>query len=144
MEGGSRPIGATRIQAVARRVKDPRGGEWIVRRRWLEHRRRLVGSALTRPQPQHSGQAFAFVLFLPFGAAWLLLTIFDLGRGVIARAAGSPWTVEARRNALKREQLVWRVVGWSQSRRALEEAVSALSRGDELTSFGEPERTIVR
>src|SRR5689334_16024051 len=112
MEGGSRPIGATRIQAVARRVKDPRGGEWIVRRRWLEHRRRLVGS--------------------------------DLGRGVIARAAGSPWTVEARRNALKREQLVWRVVGWSQSRRALEEAVSALSRGDELTSFGEPERTIVR
>lgn len=115
-----------------------------MRRRWLEKRRRLVGSALTRPQRHQSGQAFAFVLFLPFGAAWLLLTIFDFVRAAITRASGAPWTVEARRNALKREQLVWRVVGWSESRRALDEAASALSRGDELTSFGEPERTIVR
>lgn len=124
---------------MARRVRDPRGGEWVVRRRWLERRRRLRGAALTRSQPYHSGQAAAFILFLPFGVAWLLLTLADLLRESLARLRGKPWMIEAKLDALKQERLRWRVAGWSDSRAAVDEIVAALSRGDELTRFGEPE-----
>lgn len=125
---------------MARRVEDPRGGEWIVRRRWLDRRHRLRGAALLRPQPYRSGQAFALILFLPFGLAWLLLTFADLLRELAAHVGAKPWIIEADLDALKQERLTWRVAGWSQSRQAIGETVEALSRGDELTRFGEPER----
>jgi hypothetical protein len=125
---------------VARRVEDPRGGDWLVRRRWLERRRRLRGAALTRSQTYHSGQAAALILFAPFGLVWLLLTIADLFRELAAHLGGKPWLIEARRDALKEERLTWRVTGWSHSRQAIEEIVRALSQGDELTRFGEPKR----
>lgn len=125
---------------MARRVQDPRGGEWIVRRRWLSRRHRLRGAALLRPQPYRSGQGFALILFLPFGLVWLLLTFVDLLRELAAHLGGKPWVIEARLDALKEERLTWRVAGWSQSRQAMGETVEALSRGDELTRFGEPER----
>jgi hypothetical protein len=124
---------------MARRAKDPRGGEWVVRRRWLERRRRLRGAALTRNQRYHSGQSAAFILFLPFGIAWLLLTLADLVRESLAHLGGKPWIIEAKLDALKQERLRWRVAGWSHSRQAIHEIVAALSRGDELTRFGEPE-----
>jgi hypothetical protein len=125
---------------MARRVPDPRGGEWILRRRWLERRRRLRGAALTRPQRYHSGQSAAFILFAPFGIAWLLLTFADFLREVAAHLAGKPWLIEAKLDALKEERLRWRVTAWSHSRQAVREIAAALSRGDELTRFGEPER----
>jgi hypothetical protein len=43
-----------------------------------------------------------------------------------------------RRRRLRGAAL-WRVAGWSHSRQAIHEIVAALSRGDELTRFGEPE-----
>jgi hypothetical protein len=127
---------------MARRVQDPRGGEWIVRRRWLERRRRLRGAVLTKPQPYQRGQSAAFLLFLPFLVAWLLLTLVDLFRELVAHASGKPWLIEAKLDALKEERLRWRVTGWSQSRQAVREVVTALSRGEELTRFGEPERSL--
>ena len=128
---------------MSRRAEDPRGGAWVIRRRWLERRPRLRGASLTREQRHHSGQSLAFILFVPFALAWLLLTSADLLRELLAHASGKPWIIEARRNALKEERLTWRVAGWSDSKEALREIVAALSRGEEPTRFGEPERDVV-
>jgi hypothetical protein len=109
----------------------------------MARRRKVYGRALTRPQHHQSGQSLATLLFLPFGIVWLGLTLVDLVRALFAHASGEPWTIEARLDASKEELLTWRVVGWSESRRAIEETVEALAQGHELTSFGEPERRVL-
>jgi hypothetical protein len=124
---------------MARRAREPRGGEWIVRRRWLERRRRLYGAALTKDQRHASGQAAATILFLPFGLAWLLLTLGDLMRETLAHVRGTPWIIEAKLDASKHEVMVWRVAGWSESRQALDEIVTGIERGEHTTRFGAPE-----
>jgi hypothetical protein len=118
-------------------VADPRGGRWKVRRRWLEHGTPLLGWTLIR-----SSNWLAGVLFMPLLVFFLATRFFELCGAVFRRSArGEPWTIEAVLDARSRPDVLrWRVVGWSQSGRALREAVAALARGDEVTSFGEPER----
>ncbi|MDX6440806.1 MAG: hypothetical protein QOE43_535 [Gaiellaceae bacterium] len=127
---------------MARKVRDPRGGTWTVRRSWLDRKRRLRGTALTRDQHYQSGAAAALLLFLPFLVAYLVLTAVDFVVSAVRHGRGRPWRIEARLNGVKREVLTWRVAGWQRSKQAIDEAARALARGEELTSFGEPERSV--
>jgi hypothetical protein len=137
---------------VARRVQDPRGGEWIVRRRWLERRRPLYGVGMWTREEGHEAfrqygiapwQLLAVFLFVPLLVISAVRTLVELVLSLIAHARGRAWTIEARLDAIKQERLTWHVHGWAESRRAIAETATALSRGYELTSFGEPERGVV-
>jgi hypothetical protein len=124
---------------MSSKVRDPRGGGWTIRRRWLEHRSRLRGWSLMR-----TSNFLAGVIFLPLLAGWIATVFFEfLGETSGRFLRGRPWLIEARLDAAMRPEILsWRVRGWSASRRALAEAAEALARGEEVTSFGEPERSI--
>jgi hypothetical protein len=132
---------------VARRVLDPRGGEWVVRRRWLERRRPLYGLGIwSREEGPLRGygvgpwQLLAILLLFPLVLVSAARRLVDLVASALAHLRGRPWTIEAQLDAVKQERLTWRVAGWGESKRAIAEAAAALARGHELTSFGEPER----
>jgi hypothetical protein len=132
---------------VARRVLDPRGGEWVIRRRWIERRRPLYGLGIWEREegPLHAygvgpWQLLAMFLLVPLVIVSAARRLLELVAAALAHARGRPWTVEARLDAVKHERLTWRVRGWGESKRAVAEAAAALSLGHELTTFGEPER----
>jgi hypothetical protein len=123
---------------MARTVDDPRGGGWRVRRVWVERRTRFPGTALVQRNNPNAG-----VLLIPLAAGYAVTVFFEfLGELVGHVLLGRPWTIEARKDALKRDVLHWRVAGWRASRRALAETAAALARGEEVTRFGEPERSV--
>ena len=86
---------------------------------------------------------FQLLLFLPFLLIYLVQTAYDGVRSFLAHWRGAPYVIEATRSSLRRDVLVWRVSGRDRSKQALSEAAAALARGDELTSFGEPERSVM-
>jgi hypothetical protein len=126
-----------------------------VRRRWLSRRRtvrglrsldyRVAEGRAANVQYHNADVGFLKVVLLaPFVLVWAVLSGVDLVRAVIAHGRGEPWVIEAERRAMKRTVLTWRVGGWSRSRQAVSEICAALARGHELTSAGEPERSVAR
>jgi hypothetical protein len=80
---------------------------------------------------------------LPFVVLSAVMTLIRLVASSIAHARGEPWTIEAQLDAVVRRRLSWRVRGWGDSKRALDEIAAALSQGQQLTRFGEPEESVV-
>jgi hypothetical protein len=145
---------------VARRVVDPHGVTWTIRRRWLH--------APIRPRwrgPEDGGSALdlasgldglgpitvvvgiialaALLAFFVLPLAVLLLEVLAFlalaGAGVLGRVLlRRPWRIEAR-DGDGREQ-TWAVAGWRDSRDAIEEIAAALAagRGVDLPSSGPP------
>ena len=125
---------------MARRVRTPTGGEWVIRRRWIDRTRKWYGYdwATSGTDEHWGGRRFVF----PMLAFYAVMRMADLVASTAGHLLGAPWTIEAKLDAIRKERLTWRVRGWSESKRALDEAATALSHGHTVTSFGEPERDI--
>jgi hypothetical protein len=138
-------------------VVAPDGIEWRVGRRWLTRRfgwtwkrRAVAGDALSglghglgnNVDFADSGLALvaalaAVLILIPllfFGVELIVLGAL-LAAGVIGRVLlRQPWVIEARSNdpLTSGRQLEWRVTGWRNSHRLIDQVASDLAAGREL------------
>lgn len=139
------------------RAMDPRGNEWVVRRRWVHRRLRWRGQRGTGDLLDGAdligfggdlpvvGVIFTVVALLLFAVAAVLLIVPALifvaellivvaivGLGLVGRVLlGRPWTVQAR-NLATGSAYEWKISGWRASR----ELVTSIT--DQLRTAGLP------
>lgn len=147
------------MHLAAKRVVDPQGCEWVVRRRWVHRKLRWRGKG-SRTLDLMDGAdlvswgsdlpvigvvfaVFAIVLFIVAAVILIVPALIFLAELVILAALvglglagrllfGKPWTVEARRRD-GGETFQWKATGWRTSR----DLVGSVA--DQLRSTGVPD-----
>ena len=119
---------------MARRVHSESANlDWTIRRIWLPEGLRLVGirqiySGSHQPLHNNVGALFSPLFTLVFGVPALLVLIPLRFANLVG------WRIEAVTRPWGRlgpaTMLAWRVKGWAESERAMEEIASSLERGE--------------
>lgn len=145
----------------ARSVSTPAGEEWRVGRRWITRGRprwrrvpagKATGEALSLPDigdPQDLAASLAIVLgaivvaaiiipLLLFGIELIVLGFVIAGSIAGRGLLGRPWIVEAHPVGASVPTYAWRVSGWRQSARLVDDVAAALSAGLNPPPVGAP------
>ena len=119
-------------QVAARTTRDPQGGVWTIRERWLPH----IGGLPPNDAADalDTGSALPFdVLLVPFGLFWSLLCW--LARFPVAAAVAMflpPW-IDAVRETEPRIEMTWRARNRQVGPHVIDSIVARIERG-ELTA----------